>query len=179
MNLENNEQQFASEGGPRPLGLVVCRDGAARRLILSTLEAAGYNTMDVADGRSAMHLCIDHGDRLGVAIIDEDLPILAGHTFVAFVRRYFPALPVVLVAGHGVQAGPDGDGMLVCRPQLLHVPTTTAEILDHLHAARNQVLRHAEPSAIRGEGAEQLAAAGPIATVSGSVPAATRTAAPA
>ncbi|HEU4698660.1 MAG TPA: response regulator [Gemmatimonadales bacterium] len=85
--------------GPRPRALVVTPDGPARRLAVRTLEAAGYNTLETDDSRQALHLLIDHGERLAVAVVGAQLPIMAGHHLADFVRRFFPQLPVVEIGG--------------------------------------------------------------------------------
>lgn len=81
--------------GPRPRALVVTPDGPARRLAVRTLETAGYNTLETDDSRRALHLLIDHGERLAVAVVGAQLPIMADHVLADFIRRFFPQLPVV------------------------------------------------------------------------------------
>lgn len=138
MNRRNGNALPTQEATRRPLGLVACRDGATRRPIVSTLEQAGYNVMEAAEGRAAMHLCIDHGERLAVAVLEEGLVALAGRTLIPFVRHYFPSLPVVLLAVGG-EAPPAADDERAGFP-VLHLPTTGAEVLTRVRSARDALL---------------------------------------
>ncbi|MFW6146568.1 MAG: PAS domain-containing hybrid sensor histidine kinase/response regulator, partial [Planctomycetota bacterium] len=58
--------------------LVVDDEPSVRKLAVLMLERMGFETLAAADGREAIALCHEHGDRLTAVLLDRTLPTLSG-----------------------------------------------------------------------------------------------------
>jgi DNA-binding response OmpR family regulator len=78
--------------------LVVGHQDAARLLACSTLQAAGYETLEAADGLIAWQLFSRHRDRIACLVTDFVLPGFNGGALVDLARELRPDLPVLMIS---------------------------------------------------------------------------------
>ena len=78
--------------------LVVEHQDAVRLLACSTLQAAGYATLEAADGLTAWQLFSRHRDRITCLVTDLVLPGFNGGALVDLARELRPDLPVLMIA---------------------------------------------------------------------------------
>ena len=77
--------------------LLVDDDAAIRDLLAMQLEKAGLHVIHAEDGIDALVILRSTLPR--VIISDLQMPRMAGHEFIEVVRRRFPSIPVVVLAG--------------------------------------------------------------------------------
>jgi DNA-binding response OmpR family regulator len=85
--------------GPRPRVLVVDDDHDLRELIRSSLEIAGFDAFDAADGREAMGLFVDRSP--DVVVTDIFMPEMDGLELLMKLREFLPRVPVIVISGGG------------------------------------------------------------------------------
>ena len=86
------------QGVDRPCVLIADDDASIRRLLASSLEAAGYRTIVAADGSQALAALSDDID---LAIFDLMMPGATGQECLEQARQRFPDMAVMVVSGHG------------------------------------------------------------------------------
>jgi CheY-like chemotaxis protein len=72
-----------------------------RMAVVPGLEEAGYLVDQAATGQQALAFLREHGDAIGLAIIDIGLPDMKGDRLATELWTVLPALPVVLATGYG------------------------------------------------------------------------------
>jgi two-component system, NtrC family, nitrogen regulation response regulator NtrX len=95
---------FAGTMAPRrkPLVLVVDDEGDIRSSLRMILEYEGYEFSEAASGEEA--LARIEADRPHAMLLDIKMPRIDGLEILARVRQSDPALPVVVISGHGTIA---------------------------------------------------------------------------
>lgn len=78
--------------------LIVERQDAVRLLACSTLQAAGYDTLEAGDGLTAWQIFSRHRDRVDCLITNVVLPGFNGGALVDLARELRPDLPVLMVS---------------------------------------------------------------------------------
>ncbi|MDE2082313.1 MAG: response regulator [Burkholderiales bacterium] len=96
----------AAAAGPLPAGrgqavLVVDDDPALVALAQEMLQGLGYAPLALSDAPAALQLLRQSPQRFAAVVTDEVMPGLAGTALTAELRRFAPALPVLLVSGFG------------------------------------------------------------------------------
>lgn len=79
--------------------LIVEDDPRVAELIVRGLEAAGLPTRWVDDGLDGLAAALD--PRVGLVVLDLELPSLSGHDVLARVRTHRPLLPVLILSARG------------------------------------------------------------------------------
>ena len=74
-------------------------DASVRRVIVATLERAGYTVLVACNGREAVELALVT-DRIDMIVSDIVMPVMDGIQAVSEIRERRPGLPVLLVSGH-------------------------------------------------------------------------------
>jgi CheY-like chemotaxis protein len=67
------------------------------------LEEHGYATIEASNGQQALNLLISQSaERVGLIILDLEMPIMDGHQFLRVLRSYvrLAAVPVLIVSAH-------------------------------------------------------------------------------
>ncbi len=77
--------------------LIVERQDAVRLLVCSTLQAAGYDTLEAGDGLTAWQIFSRHRDRIDCLITGVVLPGFNGGALVDLARELRPDLPVIMI----------------------------------------------------------------------------------
>jgi two-component system, cell cycle sensor histidine kinase and response regulator CckA len=88
---------------PSPGGraLLFADDEAPLRLLARVvLESAGYEVLPAGDGREAVELFRREGDRVALALLDLDMPVLGGLAALREMADPGPPPPALLMSGH-------------------------------------------------------------------------------
>jgi PAS domain S-box-containing protein len=80
--------------------LVVDDDETVRTVARQALELKGFQVMEAEDGRAAVALIRDHGDAVGVVLLDMTMPHMDGETAFREMRHIRPDLRVILSSGY-------------------------------------------------------------------------------
>lgn len=80
-----------------PMLLIVDDEANIRRMLARLLEAEGYRTAAVADGRAA--LAAIEAEEPDAVLLDLAIPEPDGLAVLRTVRRDFPSLPIVMMSG--------------------------------------------------------------------------------
>ncbi len=91
-------------GGPakhsRNAILVAEDDGVLRECIRAMLEGMGYGeVLEAENGAQALHLYQEHADRIGLVLLDLDMPIMDGAEAFTRLRSLNPALAILFSTG--------------------------------------------------------------------------------
>src|SRR5579871_2752344 len=82
-----------------PIALVVDDQEGMRRLMARTLGAAGYRTIEAADGGEALTV-LENGAPVDLLVTDLHMPVLEGHELARRARAKRPDLRVLHVTAH-------------------------------------------------------------------------------
>lgn len=87
---------------PRPplTVLLVEDEDSVRRLCRTFLEEAGFDVLEAADGRQALHLGLTHSASLDLLLTDILLPDLDGARLASDLRGKVPGLKVLFMSGY-------------------------------------------------------------------------------
>jgi two-component system cell cycle sensor histidine kinase/response regulator CckA len=88
--------------------LVVDDDPTVRRVMVKTLEEAGYPVVEATSGRAAAEVLEVGSASIGLVVSDIVLPGFPGDKLAAKVAEQWPDVPVLLVSGFGMKAGCTG-----------------------------------------------------------------------
>jgi PAS domain S-box-containing protein len=89
--------------GPNTI-LLVDDEPAVRRPLRRALEHHGYAILEARDGVEALEVYQSRRDRIGLVILDEKMPRMAGHQVLAEMRRIDPLLPIVMTTGYSPES---------------------------------------------------------------------------
>ncbi|WP_243312125.1 HD-GYP domain-containing protein [Fundidesulfovibrio agrisoli] len=81
--------------------LVIDDDSAIRNSVRDFLEDCDREVLLAANGQEALDL-LQARDDIGVALVDLNMPVMDGYTFLSKVRESRPGLPTVVLSGVGV-----------------------------------------------------------------------------
>jgi CheY-like chemotaxis protein len=82
-----------------PRILLIDDDETLRSALRRSLERAGYDTLEAADGRAALKLLT--GDQVDVIITDLVMPEMEGIELIVSLRKSHPTVPVIAISGGG------------------------------------------------------------------------------
>jgi CheY-like chemotaxis protein len=111
--------------------LVAEDDLVIRRLYVIWLESAGYDVVDVADGRAAIEL-LDHGTLPDAAVLDVDMPYVDGLSVCRYLHARDPEMAIVIATG---TVGAEREAYASGASALLTKPCSREELLQALSAA--------------------------------------------
>ncbi|NLE76082.1 MAG: response regulator, partial [Chloroflexi bacterium] len=86
--------------GGQELILLAEDEAPMRRLLEERLRASGYRVLAAADGQQAYRLFQQHAREIDAAIIDMQMPGLAGEELCALMGQQRPGLPVLISSGY-------------------------------------------------------------------------------
>lgn len=96
----NTDFLFGSQSGNGRV-LVVDDEPDVRKIVRMTLEKAGYQVLEAEDGKKAIDT-INSGDNrlmLDVLITDIRMPAINGVEAIAYFRREYPRVPIIVLTG--------------------------------------------------------------------------------
>jgi CheY-like chemotaxis protein len=130
---------MAGPRGPvRPRGghetvLVAEDNGNVRALMRAVLERAGYEVLVAEDGRRALDLLAEHGERVDLALLDVVMPGLGGREVRDQGRRRWPHLRYLFASGYSLD-GVHTDFVLDPDVALIQKPFAAADLLAAVRA---------------------------------------------
>jgi CheY-like chemotaxis protein len=132
---ESNTQQQSS----KPTVLAVDDDPAVLRTALRMLKMVGMDVLSANDGPEAIAVHAEHGDRIGVVLIDFSMPMMNGKETAEALRGADPRLPIIMTSGYS------GDDAVLDIPgegptgflQKPYSPEDLTEVLDRVFSERD------------------------------------------
>ncbi len=100
---------------------------AVRALLRDSLEECGYKIYEAQDGREALDLATELGDKLRLMVSDEVMPRLRGHELAAQVRELIPSCEILLVSGY-TEESVLKQGILDAKLAFLQKPFTPSQL---------------------------------------------------
>lgn len=88
-----------SPSGVEPEVLVVDDTPAVRELLDAALRADGISVRQAADGREAEEVCRARGSRIGLILMDVQMPMVTGPQALTAIRRFAPAVRCWFMSG--------------------------------------------------------------------------------
>lgn len=92
-------REIIPAGGTESI-LVVEDNVEVRRLILATLQAAGYSVIDCGDGREALAIVEECGNQLHLLITDVVMPSMGGRELAEQTKKIAPDARVLFISGY-------------------------------------------------------------------------------
>jgi DNA-binding response OmpR family regulator len=109
--------------------LVADDDETLRALVAAVLESAGYQTVEAADGPSALRAAGD----VAALILDIEMPGLSGYEVCARVRKERgPAVPIIFLSGSRTEAIDRVAGLMLGADDFMTKPFAPDELLARL-----------------------------------------------
>ena len=84
---------------PTRLGIVADDDFAVLYLAVTLLRSAGYEVLPARDGKEALELLEQHGERIRFVVTDLNMPVIDGVELARIVRSRFPGVAIVFMSG--------------------------------------------------------------------------------
>lgn len=71
----------------------------ARTVVRDALEAAGHAVVEAADGQQALNVLVDPNQRIGLIIMDLQMPVMDGWRFIELLNCYvrLSTIPIIVV----------------------------------------------------------------------------------
>jgi two-component system cell cycle sensor histidine kinase/response regulator CckA len=88
-----------ADGGQETI-LVVEDEDIVRRVVVRKLQNKGYHVLEAHNGRQAVELSREYGDRIRLVISDVVMPDSNGPETIAAIRKYCPHLSVLYMSGY-------------------------------------------------------------------------------
>lgn len=115
----------------RPRILIVDDEEQIRLFLRITLKAAGYETLEAVNGRSAIEVCT--GKRPDLALVDLGLPDISGIEVIRAVR-VFAHLPIIVLSARS-EEGDKVEALDAGANDYVQKPFSTAELLARIRAS--------------------------------------------
>ena len=107
--------------------LVVDDEPLVRSLVSRVLTELGYTVLEASDGREALALVARHVAEVDVVVSDVMMPVMNGVELRQRLWDQFPAVPVVLMSGFGLEELAQ-KGVVTRSTALLAKPFSSAEL---------------------------------------------------
>ncbi|HEU4800377.1 MAG TPA: chemotaxis protein CheB [Gemmatimonadales bacterium] len=107
--------------------LLVDDEPLVRSLVSRVLTDLGYTVLEASDGRQALALLAQHVAEVGVVVSDVVMPVMDGAELRQRISEQFPAVPVVLMSGFGLEELAQ-KGVVDGSTALLSKPFSSAEL---------------------------------------------------
>jgi len=118
-------------GGGSETILVVEDDDPVRRVLVRTLQRAGYAILEAANAGEALLLLEQSAGKIDLLLTDVVMPRMSGPQLVERVRRTWPAIRVVYISGYN-DARLDGPEHAGTYEAMLEKPVTREVLLECL-----------------------------------------------
>jgi putative two-component system response regulator len=82
--------------------LVIDDEAGLRRSLSAYLEDMDHETLLAANGREGLDLLEGHKAKIQAALVDLNMPVMDGYSFIQHARELAPELPIVVLSGVGV-----------------------------------------------------------------------------
>ncbi|MCK5350360.1 MAG: response regulator [Desulfobacula sp.] len=72
-------------------------------MLAKRIELRGYHSQVCYDGRTALQWIKEHSDYVTLILLDLQLPDLYGTKVLTEIKKMNPAIPVIILTGHGTE----------------------------------------------------------------------------
>lgn len=127
--------------------LVVDDDPEVLRLVVDTLERAGYTVLSTTDPREALRLAHTHAEPLHLLVTDVVMPLMSGLQLVEEVRAIRPEVKILVMSAYRTQEIDDYQTREAPRGLFLDKPFTVVALERKVRAALDQPTRVPWPRA--------------------------------
>jgi len=107
VSWRTRQREAPPEGSPVRGGketiLVVDDEPTLRDLTGTILASAGYRVLTAGTGEEACELLKDRGTKIGLVLLDIEMPGMGGKQAFLTMRGLRPGLPVLVATGHGIE----------------------------------------------------------------------------
>jgi len=86
--------------GARGAVLIVDDEPIVRAVARIALVEHGYEVLEAGNGKEAVALVRDHGDRLAIVLLDVSMPVMGGEHAFGEIRQLRRGLPIAIMSGH-------------------------------------------------------------------------------
>jgi PAS domain S-box-containing protein len=93
------ENPVALPTGAGELILVVDDEQSVREMISLALTAQNFRAVTAANGAEAVALVQQKADEFSLVLLDDDMPVMTGHSALLKLRSFAPSLKIVLMSG--------------------------------------------------------------------------------
>lgn len=100
---EKTRREESPVRGGKETILVVDDEPALRDLAGAVLSSAGYRVLAVGSGEEACELLKDRDAKVGLVLLDIEMPGMGGKQAFLVMRGLRPGLPVLIATGHGIE----------------------------------------------------------------------------
>ena len=85
--------------------ILIVEDNATLRIgLIATLEMLGYRVLEAANGRQALEICEQHGDRIALVLSDWAMSLMSGLELAHKLEEQNMAIKVLMLTGHSLDA---------------------------------------------------------------------------
>ncbi|HEQ98118.1 MAG TPA: response regulator [candidate division Zixibacteria bacterium] len=137
-----------------PKLLIVDDEDKFRKMLTTRLEMRGYDVVDLDNGTDAIKTVRSDSD-IDVVILDRKMPDMNGEEVLAGIREFRPALPVIMLTGHGSMRSAMETGKLEAyayleKPADLDhlIRTIESAIEDKVHAMARHEIAYVEKGSL-------------------------------
>jgi DNA-binding NarL/FixJ family response regulator len=128
--------------------MIVDDDGSARKLVGTTLERAGYETVETGSGEEALELA--HREPPTLVLLEVNLPGMSGYVVCSELRQTFGnQLPIMFVSGERTESFDRVAGLLIGADDYMTKPfdpdelvARIARMLERLQDWRQRPIEH-------------------------------------
>lgn len=82
--------------------LVIDDEASLRRSLCAYLEDLDYETLEAGNGQEGLTLLLQNPERIEAVVVDLNMPVMDGYTFIRYAVQEAPDLPLVVLSGVGV-----------------------------------------------------------------------------
>ncbi len=82
--------------------LVIDDEAGLRRSLRAHLEDMDYEVLEAGDGREGLDVLVAHMDAVRAVVVDLNMPVMDGYSFIQEAVARAPELPIVVLSGVGV-----------------------------------------------------------------------------
>jgi|GEM_PF-1737797 len=115
--------------------LIADDEAAVCQVAETILKTKGYEVITASDGQQAVDLCVEHGSRIDVAILDLTMPVLTGKEAFQKMVTLYPDLPVLICSGYLVDLDDFKDGSGVVPAGFVQKPYALKQFLSQVEEA--------------------------------------------
>ena len=125
--------QHPSPQAPRRQTILVAEDDSSLLSLIQTfLQRDGYEVLAAADGKQTFELFKAHGDRVALALLDMNMPVMNGVECLFAMKKLKPGFKVLFLTGRPEELSADDIGNPV---GVLLKPVQRAALLDEIRKA--------------------------------------------
>jgi two-component system, cell cycle sensor histidine kinase and response regulator CckA len=126
--------------------LVVDDEDMVRRLAKTTLEIRGYKVMLAVNGKQAVDIVRESGERIAVVLLDMMMPVMAGEEAMDHIMKMHPGMRVIATSGYDEREAAQRFGSRISG--FLQKPYTSRQLAEKIKGVIEQAPAAAESGGI-------------------------------